>query len=235
MEKWQEDMLSVSYTAAGVSEIFDRVIAEAKQLGFDTCAYALRIPLSLSKTEATIVTTYPHAWLSRYSEAGYLHTDPTIQHGLNSQAPIVWADNVFSSASNLWDEAQSFGLRVGWAKSCITGNGVAGMLSLARSHEALSSAELASKESRLCWLSTVTHLSFSQLIIPQLRERISLTRRETEVLKWTADGKTSADIADILSVSVNTVNFHIKNAVLKLEVPNKTAAVVRAAMLGMLN
>jgi LuxR family transcriptional regulator len=35
-------------------------------------------------------------------------------------------------------------------------------------------------------------------------------------------------------ISVDTVNFHVKNAVMKLKTTNKTAAVVRAAMLGLL-
>jgi LuxR family quorum-sensing system transcriptional regulator SolR len=62
----------------------------------------------------------------------------------------------------------------------------------------------------------------------------NLTSREIEVLKWTADGKTSADISSLLDVSENTVNFHVKNAVFKLRANNKTAATVRAAMLGLL-
>ncbi|MDB5849541.1 MAG: transcriptional activator of quorum sensing autoinducer synthesis transcription regulator protein, partial [Rhodoferax sp.] len=51
----------------------------------------------------------------------------------------------------------------------------------------------------------------------------------------TADGKSSQDIADILILSKSTVDFHVKNAVVKLQVGNKTAAVVRAAVLGYLN
>jgi LuxR family transcriptional regulator len=55
------------------------------------------------------------------------------------------------------------------------------------------------------------------------------------VLKWTGDGKTSSEISEILVLSTDTVNFHLKNAISKLGVANKTAAVVCAAMLGMLN
>lgn len=63
----------------------------------------------------------------------------------------------------------------------------------------------------------------------------SLTGREIEVLKWAAHGKTSREISEILIVSVNTVNFHMKNAKSKLETVNKTAAVARASKLGLLN
>jgi len=64
---------------------------------------------------------------------------------------------------------------------------------------------------------------------------IGLTRREVEVLKWTADGKSAQEIADILNVTKHVVDFHIKNAIYKLKTANKTAAVVKAAMLGLLN
>jgi LuxR family transcriptional regulator len=76
----------------------------------------------------------------------------------------------------------------------------------------------------------------SRIFTTQQVEQIqpNLTAREIEVLKWTADGKTSADISSLLAVSENTVNFHVKNAVFKLQSTNKTAATVRAAMLGLL-
>lgn len=61
-----------------------------------------------------------------------------------------------------------------------------------------------------------------------------LTAREVEVLRWTADGKTSGEIADIMNITEHTVNFHIKNSLVKLDASNKTAAVVKAAMTGLL-
>ena len=61
-----------------------------------------------------------------------------------------------------------------------------------------------------------------------------LSVREKEVLRWAGDGKTSDQISQILNLSVSTVNFHLRNAMLKLDAPNKTAAVVRAIFLGLL-
>jgi LuxR family transcriptional regulator len=110
------------------------------------------------------------------------------------------------------------------------------MLSLARSHDDLSEVEVADNSLKMCWLAHMAHLSLSRLMVASLADEApSLTDREVEVLKWTADGKTSGEIADILAVSDNTVNFHIKNAVAKLGTSNKTAAAVRAAMLGLFN
>ena len=109
------------------------------------------------------------------------------------------------------------------------------MLTLSRLHQSLSAEELASQEIKMRWLVNVAHLTLSRICTSRLREQAPLTAREIEVLRWSADGKTSGEISDILALSEHTVNFHVKNAVAKLQTANKTAAVVRAAMLGWLN
>lgn len=62
-----------------------------------------------------------------------------------------------------------------------------------------------------------------------------LSQREVQVLQWTGDGKTSAEIASLLSVSENTINFHHKNIKEKLSCSTKTSSAVYAAMLGLLS
>jgi DNA-binding CsgD family transcriptional regulator len=62
-----------------------------------------------------------------------------------------------------------------------------------------------------------------------------LTPREIEVLKWHADGKTNAQISNILHITIDTVKFHTKNAIEKLGASNKTSAAVRATVLGLLD
>jgi DNA-binding CsgD family transcriptional regulator len=59
-----------------------------------------------------------------------------------------------------------------------------------------------------------------------------LTKREIEILRWTAEGKSSQEIAKVLHLSVNTINYHIKKSIAKLGVSNKTAATVLAQRLG---
>ncbi|MFJ3483418.1 helix-turn-helix transcriptional regulator [Pseudomonas sp. NPDC090202] len=59
-----------------------------------------------------------------------------------------------------------------------------------------------------------------------------LTVREVEVLKWSAEGKTAAEVAMILDLKLRTVNFHIGSAIRKIGVTNKISAVVQAARQG---
>jgi LuxR family quorum-sensing system transcriptional regulator CciR len=62
-----------------------------------------------------------------------------------------------------------------------------------------------------------------------------LSDREKECLGWAAAGKSSWDIAVILSISENTVNFHVKNAMKKLGAARRTLAVVKAINLGLID
>jgi DNA-binding response OmpR family regulator len=56
-----------------------------------------------------------------------------------------------------------------------------------------------------------------------------LSDREIEALTWAARGKTSTEIAEILNVSKRTVDFHINNARVKLDVSTRIQAVIKAA------
>jgi DNA-binding NarL/FixJ family response regulator len=64
---------------------------------------------------------------------------------------------------------------------------------------------------------------------------IDLNEREVEALTWIARGKTSAEIAIILSLSKRTVDFHLENARLKLGVQTRTEAVIKAAFGRLIN
>lgn len=234
MKSWQEDLLSAMDDQVSEHEMFSKLEFAARDLGFEHCAYGMRLPLPMSKPRTIMLNNYPAAWQTRYEAAGYLATDPTVRHALRTPAPLVWSDAVFARTPELWSEARSFGLNVGWAQSSFNASGVGGMLTLSRSDEALTRQELADKEVKMSWLASMAHMAMSQALPCAQNHPPELTAREIEILKWTADGKTSGEISDLLTVSHNTVNFHVKNAVAKLQTANKTAAVVRAAMLGLL-
>ncbi|BAN98547.1 luxR family transcriptional regulator [Plautia stali symbiont] len=60
------------------------------------------------------------------------------------------------------------------------------------------------------------------------------SQRELEILKWTAEGKTSAEICLILAISEHTVNFHQKNMQKRFNVSNKTQIACYAAAIGLI-
>src|SRR5205823_1477959 len=102
-----------------------------------------------------------------------------------------------------------------------------------RSGEALTRAELQQNAPRMAWLAQAAHAALSGILAakPDGVASIRLTEREVEVLRWAADGKTASESAEILAISERTVIFHIDNALRKLGAANKTAGVLKAAML----
>ncbi|WKB51107.1 autoinducer binding domain-containing protein [Eleftheria terrae] len=236
MKAWQEEDIHSLLTIGTEGELFARLTSAVRDLGFDFCAYGMRMPLPLSNPRIVMFNNYPGAWQERYQERGYVQVDPTVHHGLRSSAPLIWSDSVFSTSRELWEEARSFGLRVGWAMAYRDPSGVRSLMTFARTTGDITPTELKSNLSKMYWLAQIGHQGMSDRVSARLMPEfeVRLSERETEVLRWTADGKTSNEVADILNISERTVNFHISNAMGKLGASNKTAAAIRAAVLGFL-
>ena len=236
MSSWRDEQLDALLSVDCERQLLEAITAIARDLGFDYCAYGLRMPVPVSRPKVAMFSNYPAAWQARYRDKGYIAVDPTVRHGGRSLEPIIWSDDVFASAPELWEEARSFGLVVGWAQSSRDASGVAGLLTLARSGEPLSESELRAKGRMMSWLAQSAHVSMSRCLTHKLlpEGEIRLTNRELAVLRWTGDGKTSSEISEIMGISDSTVNFHIRNAVAKLGTANKLSATVKAAMLGLL-
>ncbi len=59
----------------------------------------------------------------------------------------------------------------------------------------------------------------------QAKTLSSLTEREREVMQLLAEGKTDAEIAEALRLSVSTVNTHVHHILTKLNIKNRVEAV----------
>lgn len=67
------------------------------------------------------------------------------------------------------------------------------------------------------------------------RDQARLTARETDVLQLVAKGCSYGEVASALSLSVNTVAFHIKQIYRKLAVNSRGEAVFEATQMGLLS
>ena len=61
-----------------------------------------------------------------------------------------------------------------------------------------------------------------------------LSEREVQVLGWVRDGKTNAEIGQILDISPLTVKNHVQKILRKLDVNNRAQAVAKAVSIGLL-
>lgn len=233
---WQESHLHALLAAPTEVDFFAELSKAVKELGFDYCAYGMRMPLPLSNPKMFMLNNYATDWQERYVKENYLAIDPTVAHGMKSVLPLVWSERLFDDCPRFWEDAQAHGLRVGWAQSSYDARGIGGLLTLARSADPLSAPELRESAPKMAWLVQVAHEGMTRLLSEKvlLDAPANLTSREIEVLRWTADGKTSSEVGQIMNISERTVNFHVGNSIEKLGTTNKTAAVIKAAMLRLL-
>lgn len=215
---------------------FAGLVLGSRRLGFDYCSYASGIRLPDRTCQIVIASNLPRTWQQRYQRNGYQDIDPTIRHAMHSSRPLLWSDELFAPVRQFRAEGVAAGLAYGWTKSFHDPHGRFGMLTLARQHDAITAAELQDKEPHMLWLAQAAHAGlFRQLQAGNRQQpRIDLSAREVEVFRLAAEGKTAAEIAAILAVSVRTVNFHIGRVMARLGAANKTHAVAQAILLGLL-
>ena len=229
MRTWQDHQLQILLSEQDAHRVFDKLVDISRQLGFDRCAYGLRLPLPLSRQRIVVFKNYADGSARPY-------TQPDCLAGDQSPLAVIWDDEYCVDEQELRRMVCEPGMRYGWAQPCRDSHGALSMFAVARSDDALGESEMQEINHRLARLIQVAHLAMARLLVKTLvpEASVKLSSRETTVIRWTAEGKTTADIAAIMGLSVRTVTFHIGNVVKKLNATNKTAAAVRAAVLGLL-
>ncbi len=66
-------------------------------------------------------------------------------------------------------------------------------------------------------------------------ERVELSQREREIVKAVAKGLSNKEMADILSISTNTVTTHRRNIAAKLEIHNPAGLTIYAIVNGLID
>jgi LuxR family transcriptional regulator, activator of conjugal transfer of Ti plasmids len=205
------------------------------QAGFDEFIFMPapdRSPLLQLRPEGT-------ALLDRYAGAGFMRVDPIVSEVRRSGRPVAWDAWKRYSASErqpqrqLWDCVLSLGYRTGVSVPVHCPQGAFGNLACISS----SRQPLTALRERSDWVTVLATLAANvyheQFGDPEV-EPPELTERELDCLAWTARGKTAWETGKILRISARTVNFHVQNAMHKLNATTKHQAAYRAYRLGLL-
>ncbi len=234
--RWQDAYHQFS-AAENEQQLFQRIAAYSKRLGFEYCCYGIRVPLPVSKSAVAIFDTYPDGWMAHYQAQDYIKIDSTVRDGALTTNMIVWPDVDEVAPCPLWEDAREAGLSVGIAQSSWAARGAFGLLSIARHADRLTPAEIDMLTLQTHWLANLSHSLMSGFMVPKLAPAASvvLTAREREVLCWTAEGKTACEIGQILGIAERTVTFHVNNVLVKLGATNKVQAVVKAVSAGLID
>lgn len=199
---------------------------------------SLSMPIRV-ETVRGLVTNLPNEWRRQYVDADAHHGDPIVAQAAQSMLPVTWevpdrATEADEPIGAVMAAARAAGLVRG---ASFPVHGPVGRFAVLNVGTDQPRAEL----ERLVELHG-PELQYLALHLEAAVERCTvaaapdsnLTRRETECLHWSAQGKTSWETAKILEVAEVTVNFHLKNVMKKLSVSNRVHAVARAVALGLI-
>lgn len=220
-------------------ELLGALLGVANKLDFGLLTALLVVDRPQQASTFVSLANNPGAYLEAANDLNAAKRDPVQQHVKRSSVPLVWdqATYVNNDAADLWDIQAPFGYRTGVAVALHLPGARHFVLGVDR-EPALPKNQL--RLTRLLadiqLLAVHAQDAAIRLLAPlaQPAEKISLTRRETEVLQWTMLGKDTGAIAQILGLSPNTVKFHAENAMAKLNCESRHAAVLRAMEFGLL-
>lgn len=202
---------------------------EARRLGMENVSWVLKPPVGFEDVKIATFDSYAPEWRARYFESNYFACDPTVKHGLTSMQPLLWSQTK-GLAPEFWEDADAFGLCVGFAQSLWDRHGCCSMLSLSRDCTEFSQSELIFKLPQLARLALIAHTGMIRHIMPaeEINAPSPLSRRETETLQLVSTGLTSQQVADKLRVTKATIDRHMEAVRSKLHADNKVDAVVKA-------
>ena len=230
-----------------VDDVELRLESIADEAGFDGFAYVGGKTLTtvtrghaLWREPPVMMMTLPSEWLSIYHEKDYARIDPVIEATLNQRLPISWDIETVAHSNDreqqrFLRDAHDFGVCRGLSIPLYGAMGDFGLMTFV-SRENPSQVQKAIRRYKHDLHVTAIHLDqYIRRITTVPSRPVALTEREIEVLCWTAAGKTSSETAIILSISKKTVDFHLYNAMRKLDVYTKAQAVAKAMVSGLIN
>lgn len=227
--------------ANSIEELTELCRFHCKQFGFDAFVYALRIPTHFSESRLVLIKGYPDPWLEHYFSHAYYEIDPIIAYCSKFVTPIQWHDLMKMTSSRqslqMMSAASEFGLKEGVTMPMHSPHGELGVLSFALSRPAISAREITQQAMPYIQiLAGYLHEATRRVLnLENVNGNSSLTLREQECMKWAADGKTSWEISRLLNVSERTINFHLNNAMHKLQASNRQHAVTKATLQGLIH
>lgn len=218
--------------AKDIREISDILASQFKRCGLSSyLVTCLPEDRQARWQEQILANGWPQDWYRHYVASGYYRHDPCVALCRRTGATFLWSEvcgkNLEASASRIMDEAFEFGLREGICVPShaplspplvVTASGERGDLEPA----SLRIISLLSSHALLALRRLQSHGEHTS--------ETTLTKREREILRWVAGGKTAWEISRILGLSEHTVLAHLRKAKRKLDAANNVHAVVQALL-----
>jgi LuxR family transcriptional regulator len=230
--------------ADDVSTIWSMHCDRMEAFGFDRMIYGFtrfRASQSFAALDDTLIlSNHDGAYLNSFLGSGLFSEAPMVKWAVESVGACSWrgvaeraaTGRLRDSEKKVLDLNSRFHVAAGYSISFIDpssrAKGAIGLCARPGLDQDAVDAIWAEHGREIWVLNSVMHMKISAL--PFSTTRRPLTSRQREVLEWVGDGKTSADIAQILGLTTATVEKHLRLARETLEVDTTAQALLKASM-----
>ena len=183
------------------------------------------------------VGNMPDEFAETSTNLGLSKRDPVLQKLKQQSTPFIYDQHFYvrSNAGDLWERQAQYGYKTGLAVALHLAQSQHFLLGFDREKPLPQDDEALTRMLADLQLLAV-HAQDAALRILGVQasgEVPHLTPREREILRWSMEGKTAWAVGQILNISEHTVNFHVRNAMKKLNAPTKAQAWLVARTFGL--
>jgi len=189
--------------------------------------------------DAVVLASYPVEWGQYHSQRDYHKIDPVQQTCRRQLTPFTWSNDQWrymltSKQEHILNEAGEFGLIEGHTVPIHPPTGYPASLSVVFEKGAVDPQALQALHLIAIYLYTAALQLRTTETRVYLQDHL-ITKRQIQILELIAMGKSNGVIADILTISENTVKHHVKAIFKHFNVSTRPQAVVAALHNGIIN
>ena len=182
---------------------------------------------------------YPPEYISEVIQQELMMRDPILIEHFKSFSMQYWADTInrqpWSDAMvNLAALAYDYGFHKVW-EGCGYAHGVRNLKKTEASFFCFHGLKRCPRTEEILRLVVPHFHAVLHRLENIFRSNSPLTPKETEVLKWITQGKSTWDISVIMGISERTVRFHVSNILQKLDAVTRSHAVAIALEQGIVD
>lgn len=232
MERKLEDFIEATAKASSARDVGDLLKRELIAEGYENVVFVKTRNFLLQRI---VWAELPDGYAPAYQENAWDRIDPVLKFASNTPQAFTWAaarrNREDEKVSAFFEECRALGVHSGLT---IPFRNAANQLDLVSVSVRTKDKPPAVRLPIIYAMAVQTWLRHSQLELDFERPQTKLSKRELETLRWMRDGKTNAEISEILGISEKTVQFHAANIFRALGVNSRLEAIVVALQTGVI-